>query len=307
MFGIGQGWTLGNQTRQLVFKDKQLLLYPVISLIAAIVLFGVTLLVALGAGIATALAGGPGGYVIIGFIILFYILVGFISMYVTMAMLIAFRSYQAGNKIGVMAALRQTAPYAGLLFQWTLVNLILVTIIRLIESRLRGIGRLAFGIGASVAITGITFFVLPIILDEKKGPFGALKESADMVAHNIGSSAVGLGASEMYSLGMIILGVLCIVGATATAGMAGAIVSIGLGALGLILIIFGALTASVIGQVYRFVLYEYIRGQGLPDGIDEQAVRNIIPNVTQPSGQASGPRAKRVQKKGGAAAGDDQN
>lgn len=98
-----------------------------------------------------------------------------------MAMFIAFRSVTAGNKITMSQAFSQVKPYTKLVIEWSLFYSVIIMIIRLIESRMRGISGIILGAVLSMAIGFATIFVVPVILDEKLTPIKAMKRSASFI------------------------------------------------------------------------------------------------------------------------------
>lgn len=264
------GWALGKVTREIVFNDKELLIYPVIAMLAGFVEF-----LALIAGFFFVYITGNNAYFNIPVLFVFYVLTTFTTTYITMAMLIGFRSYTSGKKIGMGEAFAQTAPYTKLIFEWALFYGVIITIIKVIESRLRGIVQLLFGAIISLALSIALFFVVPVILDEKVGPIQAMKLSEQTIIKNFGKAFGGVAYSELYSLIFILAGVaLILLGAVALT------VSFILGAiilcLGFVGAMFGAILGSTLSSIFRLVLYDYIKTGKLPQGYSKDMINAAI-------------------------------
>lgn len=284
------GFKLGNATRKLVFQDKNLLLYPVImGLLAAIevivIFFGGLILIGTAAvlgGNTAAISGGGYALTAIAIILMIicYIASTFTVTYLTIAMLIAFRSYMNGKKISLGDAISQTRPYLTLAFEWAVFYSIVILILNGIESRIRGIGRIVLGVVGSLAITVAIMFAIPAIIDNKVGPIKAVEISAKTLVSHFGQTFGGIVFTDLFSLIIIVLGIL-----VAAAGIFAGAVNIGLAIIlvgvGIIIIAFGAILGFTLSNVFRFILYEYINGKELPKGIDEQLIKGSIKQKRQ--------------------------
>src|SRR5271170_2697447 len=147
---ITNGWKLASAIRKLAFQDKGLLIYPVISgiviLLESIAIFATFFLSAASIGFSTL------SFVI--FLFVYYVVVYFTSVFILVAMLLAFRAYTSdAKKIGIGEAFSQTMPYTVLILEWAIFESVVTMIIRAIESRIRGIGGMLLGLGASMAIS----------------------------------------------------------------------------------------------------------------------------------------------------------
>jgi hypothetical protein len=58
--------------------------------------------------------------------------------------------------------------------------------------------------------------------------------------------------------------------------------------LGIALIVFGAMMSYLISNVYRFVLYDYMNGGKLPEGITDDMVKSSVKRQTQGRGGLGG-------------------
>jgi hypothetical protein len=288
---LKQGWALGKATRQLVFKDKTLLLYPAIAVIVTVIemiaIFAFLLAGILFAGPSTTASAHPAtSGPIIGFLFLLglYVLITFTTTYITMAMFIAFRSNVAGKKIGILASLSQTAPYWFLILEWSVFYGIIITLVRIIESRLRGIAQFIFGAIISIALALATMFVVQIILDDKVGPVEAMRRSEKTLIGAFGKTFGGIIYSDLYGLIFTLLGIGLIIISVSLAGVSAAISIVGL-IVGVALLILGVVITGVLSSIYRLILYDYIKTGKLPQGFTKQMVDSSIKQKKQSGNQ----------------------
>jgi len=270
------GWALGKQVRKLVFSDRQLILYPLLS---SVVVFVEFFLIFASLFINSVVTGGSvSGILYIVALFLFYLVSTFTATYILMALLIAFRSYANGHKIGMVEAFRQTSQYTTLILEWAVFYSVVLLIVRLIEQRMGAMGRLIFGLAAGVAIGVATIFAIPVILDNKVGPVQAVKQGAEFFVRNIGKAAGGLIYSDLYNLMFIIAGV-----GLLFLGIVAMVVSVILGGamaiFGLILIVFGGIMNFLTSNVFKLILFEYVNGKPLPKGISKELIdRSLLKN-----------------------------
>ena len=270
---VKQGWELGKQVRKLVFSDHDLVLYPILS---AIVVFAEMLVIFASFFLLApfSYSAGPGPVYVIALFI-FYLVSTFTSTYILVALLLAFRAYAAGHKISMGEAFSQTFQYAKLILEWAIFFSIVLLIIRLIEQRLGMIGRLIFGLVAGIAIGVATIFVVPVIIDNRVGPIKAIKLSAEFFVRNFGKTFGGFVYSDLYNLMFILSGIaLIVVGAIAT--IASLILGAAVVIFGFVLVVFGMVMNFLTINVFKLILYEYINGKGLPKGIDESLIKNVV-------------------------------
>lgn len=266
------GWKVGSAVRKLVFQDKRLLFYPLVT--AAIII--VETLVIFGTMFVSFFAAGGFSFVlfIIGLFV-FYVIAYFTSTYLLVAMLLAFRSFETKKQIGMGQALSQASSYGVLILEWAIFEAIIVMIIRAIERRMGALGGAIFGLVASMALSIATLFAVPVIIDKRTGPIATIKESSSFIIKNFGKTFGGLLYSELYSMIFSIAGVILLFVGIFSIGVSVILAAI-LAVVGIMLIVIGSMLSFTLTNVYRFILYDYKNGGKLPDGIDKSLVNSSI-------------------------------
>lgn len=267
--GLRAGWDLAKSVRRMVSGDRGLLIYPVVSGIIGVILFSASMV-----GSFLIPAGTPIGYRVIIGLILAYLVTSFVSTYFLVAMLIAFKSYESGEKIGMAEALSMTRPYALRVLEWALFYTTLIMLLRLVESRFRGISQIIIaGIG-SLGITVATFFAVPAILEKKVGPIDAVRESFTVIKRTIGPIFAGVGYIDLYTLVFALSGfLLAIGGAALISTILFKLIVVGAG---VSLIVVGLVLNFTYFNIFKLILYDYFNGNALPEGIDEKTVQAAI-------------------------------
>jgi len=269
------GWRLAKTVRKSVARDRTIFLYPILSGIVSVAVF-----ILIFVSLFIALPASSGGYTILfymGFLFLAYIIMAFISTYILLSMLIAYRAFNSGNPVTIRNSLRKAWGYAPQALEWSLFYSVLIMILRIIESRIRGIGGILIGATGSFMIAVATFFVVPSILDNKSGPIRAIEQSVSTIRKNFGETFGGVAYVDLYTLGFTLGGfIIFIIGLTVIPSTVPSIFVAVLIIVGLMLIALGIIFNFTYMNVLKLVLFDYINGRGLPEGFNEADINAAI-------------------------------
>ncbi len=257
------GWKVGSETRKLVFKDKNLLVFPLISGLVGIAEFA-----AIFGSVYVFARLSQWAY--LAGLVVYYPIVFFTSTYVLMPMLLAFKRFGGGERIGMKEAFTGVRPYTKLIIQWALFQTIVLVVIRLI-SPLGRVAGLIIGALASATLTYATLFAVPIILNKKTGPIQTVKEGTQFLTRNFGQTFGGVIFSDLYSVIFIVPGMLIIFGGFIGDLVLGSLVlSLLLLSAGVILVVFGVLLSYTLVNVMKLIIYDHANGMPLPVGFREE-------------------------------------
>ncbi len=267
--GIKAGWRLAKSVRSIVAGNRSLLLYPFVSALLGILLFAVTLV-----GVFFIPLNVGAQWKEIAAFVGAYLLTALVSTYFLVAMLIDFRSTSSGNPVGMGKALGLTRQYARKIFLWAMFYTIIVMIIRMLESRTRGLASLVIGIAGSIGITVATFFAVPAILEKKAGPIQAVRESVSTITRTMGPAFGGVAYIDLYTLLFVFAGMGLIIVSLLLPFLG--IFSIALLIAGLVLMVFGMVQNYTFFNILKLVIYDYYNGVPLPQGISESMLSSAI-------------------------------
>lgn len=263
------GWALARSVRSMVSNDRRLLIYPLVSGVIGIILFAGSFLGALFIPVNIQ----THWRMIIGLVIA-YVVTGFVSTYFLVAMLIAFKSFESGEVIGMGKALSMTRPYSGKILLWAIFYTILVMILRVIESRFRGVSQVIVAVIGSLGITVATFFAIPAILEKKVGPIDAVKESVATIRRTIGPIFGGVAYIDLYTMIFALSGIVI-----AFAGFIVAmpiVLKAAVIVIGVALLAIGMILNYTYFNILKLLIYDYFNGGKLPSQIDETVLQNAI-------------------------------
>jgi Family of unknown function (DUF6159) len=255
---------LARASWSVVRADKELLLLPVMSVTALVVILGsvVAPFAALG-GFQPGDGTGEPGTAPMLVALVFYVLVYFITLFFNTALVGAAMIRMDGGNPSLGDGLRIAWERKGRIFGYACIAATVGLLLRSLEERVGWVGRLVvklIGVGWALA----TFLVVPVLVTRELGPVEAVKESADLLKRSWGENLIGnVGLSLVFAaayLGFVILAVLASMLA-AQFGRALLVTAILLAVVGFLAL--AALHATMQG-VYSAALYRYATDHTTP-------------------------------------------
>lgn len=271
------GFQLARDCWKILRDDLSLLILPMVSGIACIllmlsfiapasfdqqaVLAGITKLVQFANGQADSDSLKSWGK-----IFLFYFCLNFIILYFNAALvhccLFRIRGLRVNLFHGLLAATRRLP----LLLVWSVVSASVGLVIRTVEKFTRDHDRYGtyflvqvFGVLWSVA----TFFIVPVLVIERVGPFKALKRSVKVLTRTWGDQIGGRVGIEFFIFPVWLIG-LAIVGFGVKAGVTTSSFGSALVGIGTLWLVVTALIHSTINTVLLSALYLYATQDEIP-------------------------------------------
>lgn len=194
---LGKGWKMGVASLKVIQKNKQLVLFPIISGVFLI------LVIASFAGIAYASYGLDYENVIeqgstTDYLIAFgyYLVSYFIIVFFNIGLVHCTRKYFQGEKSTFSDGVNFSLKRIPVIFSWAVLSATVGILIKAIQENSGTIGNIISGI-IGVVWSIATFFVVPILAYENLGPIEALKRSAGIMKNKWGES---IGASFSFGI-----------------------------------------------------------------------------------------------------------
>ena len=260
---ISRSWTLVKASAAVLRSDKELLLFPVISSIAT-VLVAITFMVPV---IGLRLfEGGQIGVLgaIVGF--LFYLCQYFVIFYFNTALVGAAMIRLEGGDPTVGDGLRIARSKMGVILGYAAIAATVGLLLRMISEKSGALGKIVVGL-VGMAWTLASFLVVPILVTRDIGPVDAIKESIDLLKRTWGENVagnVGLGlAFGLLTMGVVLAVVALVIGAAAASGPKLAIV---VGVFGGLLIAAVAVIQAALTGIYSAAVYRYAVDGQAPAG-----------------------------------------
>lgn len=264
-------WNLMRSSLDVLKKDKEILIFPLISGICCILLvlsFALPIINSpeVKAAIENHQQINSGKYYFLMFV--FYFLNYLIIIFFNTAVVAAANIRLNGGDPKVSDGFSAAMAILPLIIVWSLVAATVGLILRAIEERSDTFGRIVAGL-LGLAWSIVSFLVIPIFVVEKKGPFAALKESTLLMKKTWGEQLIG-----RFSFGLVFFVlslpafILIAIGvASRSQGMLIAFVT-----LGIIYLIILALIQSALQSIFQTIVYKYAKDKEVPAGFTEQDI-----------------------------------
>jgi hypothetical protein len=195
---LSNGWKISMNSFSILKKNKQLLIFPILSGISLVLLMGIFVLGML------AIAGWDVDYIktdnqLLNYAIMFgfYFVNYFIVVFFNMALIHCSKLYFEGEEVTVSKGIQFSVSRIGVILSWAFFAATVGTILKIIQENTGIVGKIITGLlGIVWGVT--TFFVVPVIAYENLSPVAAFKRSTQMMKAKWGES---LGAT--FSLGLV--------------------------------------------------------------------------------------------------------
>jgi hypothetical protein len=262
---FGRSWDLIKACFSVLRDDKELLLFPIISSIAAICVMATFAVPLFFTGLFQN-GAGPIGFVI-GF--LFYLCLYTVIFFFNAALVGAALIRLKGGNPTVSDGLAIAKQNIGAIVGYAAIAATVGMLLKMKGKRSGFIANMIRSI-AGMAWTLSTFLVVPVLVSQKIGPIDAIKESANLLKKTWGENLIGTAGIwigfGIASFFYIILSIVFIaLAAQASVGLAIGIAI--LLAMGLALI---SIIKSAISAIYTAALYRYAADGEAPKGFETQ-------------------------------------
>ena len=261
---FSRSWSLVKASAAVLRQDKELLVFPLVSTIAALLVAATFILPAIGLGWFEQFEQREGfspGAAVFGFV--FYLTQYFVIFYFNTALVGAAMIHLDGGDPTVGDGLRIASSKLGPILGYAAIAATVGVILRAIQERAGFVGRWVAGL-LGLAWTVATFLVVPILVTRDVGPIDALKESATLLRKTwgenlIGNGGLGLAFGLVYVLLALVGGGLVVaVASLGSAALTGTLVA--LLVIGYIVL---ALVHPALSGIYSAALYRFASaGQG---------------------------------------------
>jgi hypothetical protein len=266
---LSNGWKISMSSFKVLKANKQLIVFPILSSISLVLILGsfITIVLA-GAGWDMDEVKDPSGAGNILLIFLYYLVNYFIVVFFNMALIHCTRLYFHGEEVTIEKGLKFAMSRIGSIFAWSMFAATIGTILRLIEENAGWLGKIIIGL-IGIVWSIATFFVVPVLAYENKGPLDAFKRSAEIMKDKWGEK---LGSSFSFGLvqfiALIVIAIpLFILGCLINL-LAGVVLAI-LGALLVIAVI------SAAQNIFISAVYHNIQGDPV-DHFNQQMIDNLF-------------------------------
>jgi hypothetical protein len=254
---FSRSWELIKASGEVLRQDKELLLFPLFSAIATLIVSAsfIVPLILTGAFERSIAPGDETAYMV--FLFLFYLVQYFIIFFFNSALVGAAMIRLDGGDPTVRDGLRIARSRFVQILGYAAIAATVGLILRIIEERAGFIGRWIAGL-LGLAFTVATFLTVPILVSREVGPVEAVKESAALLKKTWGENIIGNGGMGilffLFYLAVIGIGFVFVFGVSQTGNPALIVLTLAMVVLAVVVV---ALVQSALQGVYSAALYRY--------------------------------------------------
>lgn len=269
---FSRSWSLVKASAAVLRSDKELMLFPVISTFATLLVLATFAIPAFALRLFEHGVGVFGA--VWGF--LFYFCQYSVIIFFNCALVgAAMMRLEGGNPTladGINAAKARIGAILGYAAIAATVGLVLQSL----KNKDNNFLVRMLGSGLGVAWTLATFLVVPVLVSENIGPIDALKKSVDLLKRTWGENAIGnVGISAVFGLIMLAAIVVGVV-ATIAAGALSPKLAILVGALFIIGVLLLGVYQAALSGIYSAALYRYATDGQAPAGFQSAGLQTAF-------------------------------
>ena len=263
---IGHTFELMKMSWRVLMMDRELILFPIMSGVALLVLVGAML--GVGGATGTLDRVGEGSSESLGAIdailgAAFVFVSSAIVIFFNAALIAAALERLRGGDPNIGSGLRAASARLPQILAWALITVIVSMILQALRERGGIAGSIASMIGG-VAWGLATFFVIPVLVSEGVGPIEAIKRSAGLLRQTWGNQVTA-------NFGFMIVGLLAVLVAIVPAALLFFVHPLLGIAVGVPLVAVAIGTVQALEGIFKAALYDYARGDD-PHGFDRDTL-----------------------------------
>jgi len=256
---LSRSWELTKASFGVLSADKELLVFPLLSGLASILVLLTFAVPAILAGLGDRAVGGDHGARILGGIVafLFYVTQYFVIFFCNTALVGAALIRLRGGDPTVADGFRIAFSRLSSILGYAVIAATVGMLLRALSKKGGTVGRIVSSL-VGLAWGLATYLVVPVLVVEGVGPIEAVKRSASYLKRTWGEQLAGnLGMGAVFGLlsfGVVLLGIGGIVAAAALGS--GVLAGVVVGAMVLAFLAI-ALVSSALGGIYSAAVYRY--------------------------------------------------
>jgi hypothetical protein len=269
---LSNSFALARSSWQVVKTDKKLVLFPVVSGLACLVVL-VSFMVPIGILAAQGQIDvdkwgnrPPWWTYVVAFAFYFcnYFVIVFCNAALVTCALMRFNGEEPTLGDGFRAAGARLPQ----ILAWALVSATVGVILKVIENAHEKVGEFLSAL-LGTAWTVITYFVVPVLVVEKVGPFAAIQRSLSLLRRAWGEALVGGIGLGLFKLLLLLPGILLLVaGMFLAAALKPVALGVGLVVLAILYLLLFSAVAAALDTIFLSALYQYAAYQTVPAEFD---------------------------------------
>ncbi len=268
MSRIGRTWELTKQSFHVLKNDKRLLVFPVLSAIAVVLVSASYAVPVVMTGALNFQRGQPATNTQYLLLFGFYFVNYFVIVFFNSARVYCASICLSGGHATVSDGLKASWDRLGAIFTWALLAATVGMILRIIEDRLGKWARLVtWLLGTAWALA--TYFIVAVLVFEDLGIADSVRRSTRVLKDTWGEEAISGLSFGLIWLGLIALGVVAAFALISVQPLLGI-------AAGVLYFIVLAVVASAVKTIFTVALYRYASQRQVPEGFSPELIQTAF-------------------------------
>ncbi len=280
---FGRSWLLIKASWGVLRSDKELLVLPLLSGVATVLVLAAFLGAAALAGAFEAMQQGDPEALGVSFyagLFVFYVVQYFVIVHFNTALVGAAIDRLEGGNPTIGSALALAQSRIGVIFGYAVISATIGVVLRMIAERLGFIGRLLEA-GLGLAWTVTTFLVVPVLAAEGVGPMEAIRKSAVLLKKTWGENLIGnAGISLVLSFAGFVVALVGIGGGMMLTDEGYAVLGIPLVSAAVLAFLLVILIGAALSGIYAAAVYRYAVDGRAPGGFDQALIEGAFKRKT---------------------------
>jgi hypothetical protein len=266
---IARSWELIKQSFRVLAADKRMVLFPVLSAIAVVVVSASFLLPVVATGMFNH-HGQPITNAEYGVLLLFYFANYFVIVFFNSALVYSASICLSGGHATLRDGLSGAWSRIGQILAWAAVAATVGMILRILEERLGRAGRIVTWL-LGTAWTLMTYFIVPVLVFEDMGIVDSIKHSAGVLKKTWGEEVISGFSFGLIWLALMVPGVVLAIAAMLVHPLLGI-------TLGVLYILILAVISAAVKTIFTVALYRYASQGTVPSGFTPELVQHAFVN-----------------------------
>ncbi len=271
---LSNSWELVKASWAVLQADKELLLFPIVSSIASIIVIATFAIPTFLAGVFDQATGIPIAGYIIGFA--FYVVLYFVTIFSNSALVGAAMIRLEGGDPTVKDGFQIAMKHFGSILGYAAISATVGMILRAISERSGAIGQIVSSL-VGFAWGVATFLVIPVLVVEGVSPIDGVKRSGQLLKQTWGEQIVGnFGIGSVFGLiytALILVGIGASVAAVATGSTALIVIVVLLFVVAIMVV---AMIQGALNGIYTATVYRFATTGETAMGFDPNIVKNTF-------------------------------
>jgi hypothetical protein len=259
----GRSWQLIRLCWGVLGQDKELVVFPIVSSIAVVIVTASFIVPGLFTGYWGSFAGSQNQRIPVSawiLLILFYLVQYFVIVFFSCALVSAAMVRLTGGDPTLSDGLRGAWSHIGSILGWAAIAATVGLLLNLLRERGGMGGAIAAALGG-FAWNVITFLVIPVLVVEGVGPVESVKRSATLLKKTWGEQVIGnAGIGLIFGLGAVLIAVAGIVIGALIVGAGATWPGVAVIVLTLVVVAIISMLGATLRGIYSAALYQYAVG-----------------------------------------------